>query len=237
MQNKKILVVDDQVDFQLSVQLILGDRYELIFASTGAEAMDLLKTTAVDLILLDVLLPDAHGFDFIRSIQALVGKLNTPIVFLTSKTDVADKVKGFSSGAADYIVKPFEPLEFKARVAAHLRAAHERSLNSGEFRKGRWLIDRPNRKCFTFDNNQNKTAMTLTPHEFDLLCYLFKNDGRILSRAEFMENVWNNNVHVLSRTVDRHISALRKKLDPKFETLESVHGEGYRFTIKPPELT
>ncbi len=227
---QKILLIEDQLDAQLIVKALLGHRYQLILASTLGEALQSVEGQEFDLVLLDVQLPDGNGFEFFSQLRGLPQMKDVPIVFLTSKSEVNDKVAAFSLGAEDYIVKPFEPLEFRARVEARLAARLSRMQAREVLRKGRLELDRAMFKAFARDGAKPRD-LELTPHEFRLLTYFLQHEGIALTREQLMTAVWGGDIHVLERTIDRHISSLRRKLDAKFEKLEPVHGLGYRFSL------
>lgn len=226
----QILLIEDQPESQFIVQALLGDRNEVITASTAAQAVEFIQRGKPDLILLDVGLPDGDGFNLYAKIRCYGGMGHVPIIFLTGRTGVSDRVAGLSLGADDYITKPFEPLEFCARIQAKLRRKRESRL----FRKGRFEFNHLMFKAFVVDDAGTRTDLGLTPHEFRLLFHFMSHERHILSRQQLITAAWGLEVHILERTVDRHISTLRQKLDARFETIESVHGIGYRFSIVRP---
>jgi len=229
---QKILLIEDQLDTQLIVKALLGHRYQLVLASTLKEALQTVdghEGQDVDLVLLDVQLPDGNGFDFFGQLRGLPRLKDVPIVFLTGKAEVNDKVAAFSLGAEDYITKPFEPLEFRARVESKLAARLSRMQMRDVVRKGRLELDRAMFKAFAVEAGGKTRDLELTPHEFRLLTLFLQHEGSVLSREQLMTAVWGGDIHVLERTIDRHVSSLRRKLDTKFEKLEPVHGLGYRF--------
>ena len=230
---QKILLVEDELETQFLVKALLHQKYELIIAGTAREARDLARNLELDLVLLDVGLPDGNGFEVFTELRALSNLEGVPIVFLTGKSGVTDRVAGFALGADDYVVKPFEPLEFRARVEAKMMARRSRKTASDRIRKGRLELDREMFRAFTVDEHGKSTDLNLTPYEFRLLIHFVTHEGHLLSRTDLMSAVWGDQVHVLKRTIDRHISTLRRKLDSPQETLEAVHGLGYRFSIIP----
>jgi two-component system phosphate regulon response regulator PhoB len=228
---QRILLIEDQQDFQLMVKALIGQRCDLLIASNAREALRLAREAELDLILLDVSLPDESGFHLIAKLQALPSLKEVPIVFLTAKAEVTDRVTGFSLGADDYIVKPFEPLEFRARIESKLQLRLSRKQGHQILRAGRLELDCAMFRAFGVDASGKKTDLNLTPHEFRLLNHFLTHEGHVLSRDQLMTTVWGGNIHVLERTIDRHISALRRKLDSQFEEIEAVHGYGYRFRL------
>lgn len=226
MQN--VLLVEDQLDYQLTVKQVLAGSYNLQIAENLRDGVKALQDKNFDLILLDVTLPDGSGFDFMQQVKNNPRTRSIPVIFLTARTEVEDRVAGLNMGADDYIVKPFEPQEFKARVASKLRI---RPGSGGVIKQGRLELDCNMHKCYVKVAPEKKEELDLTPHEFRLLVYFVGHLNQTLSREELMKAIWGDNVHVLKRTVDRHVSALRRKLDPQFEKLEPVHSVGYRFSM------
>mgnify|MGYP003204876573 CR=1 FL=1 len=191
---KPILIVDDEAPIRALIRLTLERAgYTCDEAATGTEAADKIEANTYDLALLDIMLPGPDGYellDYLRSVQ-------TPVIFLTAKTAVADRVRGLHLGADDYITKPFEPTELVARV----EAAARRVTRSG-------------------------TPLHLTPREFDLLEVLLRNRGIVLYREVLYERVWGLDAEYDSRTLDLHIQRLRKKLGWKNE-IRTVFRVGY----------
>jgi DNA-binding response OmpR family regulator len=228
---QKVLLVEDQLEFQLVVKSILGETHEILIAPTGAAALRIAEEKSPDLVLLDISLPDINGLHLFSKLRGIAATKDVPIVFLTGKNEIADRVAGFSLGADDYIVKPFEPLEFQARIESKLRSRRTHKQSKELIRKGRLLIDSSMMKAFSTDPSGKPTDLGLTPHEFRLLVHFLKHEGHVLSRDQLMSAIWGENIHVLERTIDRHVSTLRRKLDAQHGQIESVHGVGYRFTI------
>ncbi|MEO8669886.1 MAG: response regulator transcription factor [Tahibacter sp.] len=184
-----------------------------------------LGTEAVDLLLLDWMLPDSTGLDVIAWIR---GSANAelPVIFLTARSDDADIVRGLESGGDDYVIKPPKPAELLARVAAVLRRRGVDTEGSVELVLAPYLIDLQRRRV-TLESRE----VELTQREFDLAAYLFRRQGRIVSRDALLENVWNMSSQVSTRTVDTHVSRLRKKLELSGEhgwRLTAVYQHGYR---------
>lgn len=228
---QKILIIEDEAAVQLLLRGLLGHRFHLISATTAAAAVTSLQTHIPDLVLLDVSLPDADGFRLFSRLRTLPVLKGVPIVFMTGKSGVNDRVAGFSLGADDYIVKPFEPLEFRARVEAKLNARLSQKQARDTISRGRLQLDRAMFKAFTHDESGHTRDLELTPHEFRLLTHFLAHEGHVLSRDQLMTAVWGGDTHVLERTIDRHVSTLRKKLCADYEKIETVAGVGYRFSI------
>lgn len=218
-----VLVVEDDRDVQQYIKdLLVENSFTVKTASDGVSAINLLKKSEPDLVILDLKLPDVSG----EGVLAEVRKLHptTPTIILTSKDGVSDKVKGLALGADDYITKPFIADEFIARVKARLRnhTNEIQVLKVGDLE---------------LDNKQIQVtrggkAIHLTPQEFKLLEYLMANQGTVLTRDMILNRIWLYSPDVESRVVDVYMGYLRKKVDARFKKklLHSVRGFGY--TIK-----
>lgn len=225
----KVLVVEDVLDIQMIIEACLNSSAQLIRAATKFEAIEKLKAHKIDLILLDVSLPDGDGFNLCTEIKAVDSWANIPIFFLTGKLETIDKVMAFNLGAEDYITKPFDPLELKARVEAKLRHI-QKSLESSISTHGPLRIDSARQTVEVYADNQWK-ALALTFTEFKLMTYFAKHTDHVLSRNQIIDYVWGQGVHVIDRNVDSHVSSLRKKLTPHTKLIKSVHGLGYKFSL------
>lgn len=228
-----ILLVEDSVDAYNLVKRAIGGSLHLEWTKSLAEATAILQKKAFDLILLDVMLPDGDGFRLCSVLQTDDQLKNIPVIFLTAKNSVSDKVLGFSVGADDFISKPFDPLELKARVESRLRKRDRERVESDILRIGELEINKSTQKVQILENGQ-AMDVDLTPIEFKLLLFLCKEINKVYSRDEILNSVWGESIHVYARSVDTHISKLRKKLGSKAGYIESVHGSGYRFTIDDP---
>jgi DNA-binding response OmpR family regulator len=228
---EKVLLIEDSLDSQVLVRRTLASRCRIDCAASGNEARSLLKNGNYDLILLDVSLPDVDGFSLIGEIRESREHAETPVVFLTGKSELTDKVLGFSLGADDYVVKPFEPLELRARIDAKLNLLQARRLGRESLRRGPFRIDLPSQRAYLNDGSAER-ELGLTPLEFKLLIYLARNEERVISREQLLESVWGGATHVLDRVIDRHVSTLRQKLGSGARCIETVPGSGYRFAFK-----
>lgn len=214
----KILIVEDEVLInELLYKNLTTVGHKCVSAFDGAEAMERIHAEAFDLLILDVMLPELSGFDIIKQIG------NTPAIFVTAKNDLNDRMKGFTLGADDYIVKPFEMAELLARVQAVLRRTKR---DESFMRIDDLLIDFESRKVF-----RNNMEVDLTPKEFALLDTLIINRNIVLSRERLLDLVWSYNYDGdTTRTVDVHIQQLRQKLNLR-SRIKSVYGVGYRFEL------
>lgn len=217
-----ILIVDDEPNIAKLIELTLEPLGQpLVLAYDGEQAADLLESQSFDLVILDVMLPGADGFELMQ----YIAPTGTPVIFLTAKSAVEDRVRGLKLGAYDYIVKPFAPAELLARVEGLLRHTGRRAATLTVFDA---VIDPDNRTV-----TQNGQPVELTPREFDLLLVLVRAQGQALYREILYERVWGPDAEPNPRALDLHIHRLRKKLDwaDKIVTVQKV---GYRLE-KPQE--
>jgi two-component system, OmpR family, phosphate regulon response regulator PhoB len=230
MKNEKVLLVEDASDMQLMVQSTLGASCEVLCAKSLKEAEELLTKERFDLMVLDVVLPDGNGFEFCKTIKARSELENLAIIFLTGENQVNDRVLGFDLGADDYVVKPFEPNEFRARVLSKLKG---RALfqEQTSFSSGIFYVDWPLQKA-SLRKDQFKQDLGLTPIEFKLLVQFLRNEGKIFSREELLTAVWGQSTHVTEHTVDTHISSLRKKVGEYGKYFKAVVRKGYTYSCK-----
>lgn len=212
--NKKILVVDDEQSIVTLLQYNLErSGYDVITASDGEEALELAENENPDLIVLDVMLPKVDGIDVCKQLRQQ--KMMVPILMLTAKDEEFDKVLGLELGADDYMTKPFSPREVTARVKAILRRADISSLSQGreEEKDGQILIGELKILPEHYEAYFKSEQLELTPKEFELLLYLGKHKGRVLTRDLLLSAVWNYDFAGDTRIVDVHISHLRDKIE------------------------
>ena len=218
---KPILIVEDEANIRGLIALSLRrSGYETVQAKDGAEAADLLEKQMFDLVLLDVMLPEIDGFTLIDYILPK----SIPVIYITAKSSLKDRVYGLHLGADDYIVKPFEPLELLARVETVLRRAGK---GGHLLRAFDVVLDAPGHLV-----TQNGAPVELTPREFDLLEQLMRNRGAALYRDVLYERVWGGEL-TDTRTLDLHIQRLRKKLHWG-DKIETVYRIGYRLRKEDP---
>lgn len=199
---------------------------ELSWAKTIAEGHTLLASKSFDLLILDVELPDGNGIEFCSSIQATHS--HVPVFFLTSQTNLSDKVLSFSAGADDYITKPFSPLELRARLEARLRKNKQQTIQSDTFTWKELQINKSRQEVILFEAG-SKRKIDLTSLEFKILMYFAIRPGQVIDRDKILNDIWGQDIHVYHRSVDTHVSKLRKKLGSVSHILESIHGSGYKF--------
>lgn len=225
----RILLVDDATDDQRIIMTSLGKTHDVRVAATLGEARACLKSETFDLLLLDVQLPDGDGFQFCAELQNDAEARQIPVIFLTVRSDTPDKVLGFSLGAEDYVSKPFDPRELRARIEARIKKAGERKLRDLNLQVGDLKISVTQQKVLLVGGARER-ELDLTPLEFKLLLFFAQNEDHVFGRDQLLAAVWPGNVNVADRTVDMHVSNLRKKLAACNRTIRSVHGVGYRLT-------
>lgn len=228
---KKVLVVDDEKLIVKGIRFsLLQDGMEVDCAYDGEEAFNMAKANSYDMILLDVMLPKMDGFEVCQAIRAFS---DVPIVMLTAKGDDMDKILGLEYGADDYITKPFNILEVKARIKAIMRrTSPERApqVQSSVIEKGDIKLDCDSRRLFINDNEINLTA-----REFELLEILIKNENKVYSRESLLKIVWGEDYPGDVRTVDVHVRRLREKIEANPSEPKYVHtkwGVGYYYNQK-----
>ena len=216
----RILIVEDEKPISELIRLNLTDAgYACFCAYDGEQAATLLESNLYDLILLDVMLPKINGFELLEYIRPL----QIPVIFLTAKAHVNDRVKGLRLGAEDYIVKPFEILELLARVEAVLRRVH---AGAEVFDLGDCHVEFGTHRVFVAGHE-----VALTPQEFMLLGVLVRNRNLALSREKLLQLAWGYDYEGDTRTVDVHIQKLRKKLGFE-DRIQTVYKLGYRLSTK-----
>ena len=213
---EKILIVeDDQTISKLIAASLSISGYESVPCFDGNEAVHMVRNEEFDLILLDIMLPGLDGFQVMEKIR----ETGTPVIFLTAMGDVSDRVKGLKSGAEDYIVKPFEPLELLARIEIVLRRFNREQKNLS-FRD--ITVNMEERSV-----RRGSEIIDLTPKEYDLLVLFLKHQNVALSRDKILMDVWECSANIETRTVDNHVQRLRKKLGLE-DCLKTVFKVGYR---------
>ena len=226
--SQTILVVDDEVNLRDMVRLYLErEGYRVVEAANGRDALFAARYEKPDLVLLDLMMPEMGGYDFIRRFTK---ESDTPIIVLTAKLEESDKVVGLELGADDYVTKPFGIQELIARVRAVLRRAGQPSHVPEILRVGEITLDRAGRSV---DVGGNQVA--LTPSEFELLETFMLSPGRAFSRLDLLESVSGDAYEGYERTIDVHIRNLRTKIEPipsEPRYIQTVYGMGYRFAAE-----
>lgn len=225
--NTKILIVDDEREIVDLVALYLeNEGYTCHRFYSAAQALKSIETEPFDLAVLDVMMPDVSGLELCRRIRE---RYTYPVIMLTAKGEVTDKINGLSLGADDYITKPFLPLELVARVKAQLRRYTRYSGtgrdNDGVFTVSGLVIDTRTHRC-----TLNERPLTLTPTEFDILSILCRERGKVVSAEALFHEIWQDEYYTKNNTVTVHIRHLREKMGDSFEHpayIKTVWGVGY----------
>ncbi len=221
---EKILVIEDNKDYQFLIQTALGGDFKVVCADSGKQGVELAREVKPDLILLDISLGEVDGFEVCHLLRGQKETTNVPIIFLSSRNDAHSKVMGFDLGADDYIEKPFEAEELKARIRVRIKQHNLRKENLSVYENQGLKIDFLGHRVFIEEREIPFSAL-----EFKLLSYFVRNPDRVLSRERILNNVWGVDTFVTDRVVDSHIRSIRKKLGSFKDHIESIYGEGYRF--------
>jgi len=221
---KTIMIVDDEKRLVSLVQSYLTQEgYRVVTAFNGRDALAVAKKENPDLVILDQMMPEMNGYDFMRAHRA---EHDTPIIMLTAKVDDDDKVIGLELGADDYVTKPFKPRELMARVRNVLRRAGKTEAKAKTIRVRDITLDRDSREVYVMNK-----AVDLTPSEFDLLAALMSAPGRVFSRLDLLDVIQGVRYEGYERTIDTHVKNLRSKIEDdsrKPHYIETVYGVGYR---------
>ncbi|MCR5557022.1 MAG: response regulator transcription factor [Butyrivibrio sp.] len=226
---ENILICDDEKEIVDSIELYLEDEgFKVIKAHDGFEAIEALKTCKIHLAVLDIMMPNMDGIRLIKEIRK---KSSIPVIFLSAKSEDADKILGLNLGADDYITKPFNPLELVARIKSNLRRYMDlgSAVNTtGVYSSGGLCLDEEAKTCYVYGDE-----VRLTPIEHSILLFLVKNKGKVYSIEQIFENIWQDYTDGFrsENTVTVHIRHIREKIeinpkDPKF--LKLVWGVGYK---------
>ncbi len=232
MTTASILVVDDEPDISALVAYHLArEGYRVRTVATGAEALSAIATDLPDLMVLDLMLPGVAGLEVLREVRATAAWADLPVILLTARREEADRVEGFRVGADDYVSKPFSPQELVLRVQAVLRRSRQEPRQGGRrvLRIGPFALDVEGMRA-----EVDGQELDLTPTEFRLLEVLMTRRGRVQSRRQLLEAVWDVTADIATRTVDMHVQRLRGKAGRAGDWIETVRGFGYRFRTDPP---
>jgi two-component system phosphate regulon response regulator PhoB len=221
-----VLVVDDEPDITALVAYHLAKAgYQVTTAGGGPEAIRLAEEQAPDLVVLDLMLPGLSGYEVLEALRRRSQTQDVGVILLTARKEEADRIRGLSLGADDYLVKPFAPQELVLRVGAVLRRLAGPPVASGsKLVAGPLTIDRAAHRVSVAGKD-----IELTATEYRLLVTLVERRGRVQTRAQLLETVWEAHPDIQTRTVDMHMQRLRAKLGPAADLLETVRGFGYRF--------
>jgi two-component system response regulator RegX3 len=225
----RILIVEDETSFSEALEFLLGkEGFQVVTATTGTEALRKFDQGGIDLVLLDLMIPEVSGTEVCRQIRA---KSRTPIIMLTAKDSEVDKVVGLEIGADDYVTKPYSSRELVARIRAVLR----RNTSDGiESEPGVMNVSGIRMDIDRHQVSVNGIPVSLPLKEFELLEFLMRNAGRVLTRMQLIDRVWGSDYVGDTKTLDVHIKRLRAKIetDPANPTLiQTVRGLGYKMEL------
>jgi two-component system, OmpR family, manganese sensing response regulator len=226
----KILLVDDETELSDPLsRILLQEGYQVDIANDGASGMNLALQNQYDLLILDWMMPYKSGIEICRSVRSQL--IATPVLFLTAKDTVDDRVDGLDAGADDYLVKPFELRELLARVRALLRRSTLEIPDSDRLKVADLELDLDNQVVYRQDR-----AIDLSEKEIQLLTYFMQHPDRLLTHEEIYSYLWQANEQPSSNVLAALVRLLRRKIEIKNETqlIHTVYGKGYRFGMKPP---
>jgi two-component system alkaline phosphatase synthesis response regulator PhoP len=225
---KRILIIEDARNIRMALEDDFKfEGYQVESASTGPEGLEKALDLDLDIIILDLMLPELDGLEICKELRRR--NIRTPIIMLTARSQEFDKVLGLELGADDYITKPFSPFELHARVKALLRRSVIRDQQSitKTIQIGPFELD-PSKYLFT----KNAEPVQLTTIEFSLMKLLMQHAGHVLKRDDILHSIWGDEVYVTSRTVDTHIANLRRKIEDDLDQshwITGIRGVGYKF--------
>ncbi|MDR1914218.1 MAG: response regulator transcription factor [Clostridiales bacterium] len=219
----KILVVDDEEKIRaLILKYTKFEGHEVVMAEEGMAAVEAARKEPFDLIIMDVMMPELDGFSAAKEIRKI---LETPILFLSARTEEYDRIHGFETGADDYVTKPFSPKELMLRVEAILKRTRRPESVKREIWSKEGLTADITARTVSVDGE----IVSMSPKEYDLFFYLLKNRNIALTREKLIEEVWGYDFFGEDRTLDTHIKLLRKSLGPYAKFIVTLRGVGYRY--------
>jgi two-component system phosphate regulon response regulator PhoB len=223
--NKKILIVEDEHDILQLVKLYVEkEGFRTVSAMTGTEALRQVKQEKPDLVVLDLMLPGASGYEVLEKLRGTPATREIAVLMLTARREEPDRIRGLALGADDYLTKPFSPQELVLRVGAILRRVSAGGAGPSDVLTiGPITIDRSEHRVLV-----DERMIELTPTEYKLLLTLAERRGRVQARAHLLETVWEAAPDIQTRTVDMHVQRLRTKLGIAGDLVETVRGFGYR---------
>lgn len=221
---KSILIVEDEIKIRFLIRdYFLKENFNIYEAEDGEIGLDVFSREKIDLIILDVMMPNMDGFTFLEKIRSVS---SVPIILLTAKAEEEDKLQGYEFGADDYMTKPFSPKVLVAKSKALLKRTRKDVDSSSQDFNG-LIINK-----LSHEVKVDNEIISLSPKEYELLLYLISNDGIALSRDTILDNVWGIDYYGDIRTVDTNIKRLREKLLDKSSYIVTVRGSGYKFEVK-----
>lgn len=224
-QKKRLLLIEDEEDIAALIKLhaeLAG--YKLHVEVDGLNGYRAIERERPDLVILDIMLPGQNGFDVCRKMKSNSELKHIPVVIVTAKDDEIDVVLGLELGADDYVAKPFSPKVLFSRIKAVLRRHKETEKSPKTIQFGQFNLD-----IDRYLLRKEGKPITITLSEFGILKRLLTNRGKVLTRNQLLDDIHNDDAFVVDRNIDVHIAALRKKLGPQFDWIDTVRGVGYRF--------
>ena len=222
---QKILIVEDESDIrELLTYNLQREGFEVVGAANGEDALEALKSEQLQLIVLDLMLPDISGLEICRHIRRDSALSRLPVIMLTAKGEEVDRIVGFELGADDYVTKPFNIREMILRVKAVLARSKTTPAAGKSLRRGPLTIDSEQ-----YEASVDGRQLSLTATEFRLLHHLAAHPGFARNRDELLDVIWGEDKFVTPRTVDTYIRRLREKLGPAGDMIQTLRGVGYRF--------
>ena len=228
----KIFIVEDDNDIATLLDYnFLQEKWEVQRVSEGKQALQKIKEFLPQVVILDLMLPDASGLDICRALKTNESTKNIPVIMLTAKSEEIDRIVGFEIGADDYVTKPFSPRELILRIKSILKRDSEKVVKKNKSDPivfGELVLDKERHEV-----QVTGVALQLTSLEFKLLKYFLENRGRVATRDSLLDRVWGYDAEITTRTVDTHIKRLREKLGSAGNYIETIRGVGYRFKEIP----
>jgi DNA-binding response OmpR family regulator len=228
----RVLLIEDSESQRDEILVALSPEVSILWAKTGAEAIQLAQDNEFELLLVDIVLPDFDGFELVKQLRGLKHLEETPVFFLSVRGAKEDRLHGYTLGAEAYIVKPFDHDELRVRVGGALERVTRKRVKEQLISKGELNINFTLQRASLLPEGGKESILDLTPLEFRILCYFARNENTVLSRDELMNNVWGPSVYVLGRTVDKHVCTLRRKLADRATYIETLPRKGYRFSTQ-----
>ena len=225
MHKLKILLIEDEEDIAALIKLqseMAG--YKVAIATDGLNGYDAIEREKPDVIVLDIMLPGQNGLDVCRKIKMNSAIKHIPIIMISAKSEETDVVLGLELGADDYVMKPFSPRVLLSRIKAVLRRHSEHQKPKQMIQFGEFSLD-----IDQYIAKKRDKSIPLTLSEFNILRRMASNPGKVLTRNQLLDDLSNDDAFVVDRNIDVHVAALRKKLGPHFDYIETVRGVGYRF--------
>jgi len=225
----KVLIVEDEAPIRDMLKFTLSALdFDVSEADNAESGWKLAQKDQPDLILLDWMMPGTSGVELAKRLRQNETTTNIPIIMLTARGEEEDQVKGFDSGADDYVIKPFSPRALVARIQALLRRQTNSKIETDTLSSGQMRLDLESHRFYVSDEE-----VKLGPTEFKLIHFFMSHPNRVFSRSQLLDHVWGVNVVVEERTVDVHIRRLRKLLEPTSvaDYIQTIRGSGYRFSV------